>query len=250
MLTVGRVTSATCVLALATLPISSGALAQHRHRARHRQRTRTTVSAARQHRRDDLVLRGRRHRHRVHAAGDPGDTISDFQFSPGTLTIHVGDTVTWTNNGPSPHTATASGGSFDTGTLQRGQSASHTFGQAGTFAYICRIHPFMHGTVVVVGGSSGSSPGGSSGSSSGSAGSSSGTAASGSSGTSAGSSSGSAGSSSGSTAAGGSSSGAPSNGGTLPLTGYNVLITLSLGGLLFALGHGIRRIAGQNADSA
>jgi len=86
----------------------------------------------------------------AHAAGDPGDTITDFKFSPGTTTIHVGDTITWTNNGPSPHTATANNGSFDTGTLAKGASASHTFTQAGTFAYICKIHPFMHGTVVVL----------------------------------------------------------------------------------------------------
>ena len=86
----------------------------------------------------------------AHAAGDPGDTISDYTFSPATITVHVGDTITWTNNGPSPHTATASNGSFNTGTLKKGQSASHTFTQAGTFAYICTIHPFMHGTVVVL----------------------------------------------------------------------------------------------------
>jgi LPXTG-motif cell wall-anchored protein len=86
----------------------------------------------------------------AHAAGDPGDTITDFKFSPGTTTIHVGDTITWTNNGPSAHTATANNGSFDTGALTKGKSASHTFTQAGTFAYICTIHPFMHGTVVVL----------------------------------------------------------------------------------------------------
>jgi len=77
-------------------------------------------------------------------------TIADFSFSPATITIHVGDTVTWTNHGPSAHTATASNGSFNTGVLQKGQSASHTFTKAGTFAYICSIHPFMHGTVVVL----------------------------------------------------------------------------------------------------
>ena len=77
-------------------------------------------------------------------------TISDFQFTPATITIHVGDTVTWTNHGPSAHTATANNGSFNTGVLQKGHSASHTFTTAGTFAYICQIHPFMHGTVVVL----------------------------------------------------------------------------------------------------
>jgi plastocyanin len=80
---------------------------------------------------------------------DPAASIADFNFSPATITIHVGDTVTWTNDGPSPHTATARDGSFDTGVLQKGQSASHTFTQSGTFAFFCTIHPFMHGTLVV-----------------------------------------------------------------------------------------------------
>jgi LPXTG-motif cell wall-anchored protein len=90
-------------------------------------------------------------------AGDPGVTIADFHFSPSATTVHVGDTITWTNNGPSGHTATAGDGSFDTGVLQKGQSASHTFTKAGTFAYVCRIHPFMHGTIVVLAGTSPSS---------------------------------------------------------------------------------------------
>jgi LPXTG-motif cell wall-anchored protein len=84
------------------------------------------------------------------AASDPTVTVADFQFTPATITIHVGDTVTWVNHGPSAHTATASNGSFNTGVLQKGQSASHTFTTAGTFSYICSIHPFMHGTVVVL----------------------------------------------------------------------------------------------------
>lgn len=91
-----------------------------------------------------------RHAPVAHAAGDPGVTIADFNFTPGTTTVHVGQTITWTNNGPSAHTATATNGSFDTGTLSKGQSASHTFTQTGTFSYFCRIHPFMHGTIVVL----------------------------------------------------------------------------------------------------
>jgi LPXTG-motif cell wall-anchored protein len=86
----------------------------------------------------------------AHTAGDPGVTIADFHFSPNATTVHVGDTITWTNDGPSGHTATASDGSFNTGVLQKGQSASHTFTKAGTFAYVCQIHPFMHGTIVVL----------------------------------------------------------------------------------------------------
>jgi len=86
----------------------------------------------------------------AHAANDTSVTISDFKFTPASITIHVGDTVTWTNNGPSAHTATANDGSFNTGVLQKGHSASQTFTTAGTFTYICQIHPFMHGTIVVL----------------------------------------------------------------------------------------------------
>ncbi len=86
----------------------------------------------------------------AHAANDTSVTISDFKFTPASITIHVGDTVTWTNNGPSAHTASANNGSFNTGVLQKGHSGSHTFTTAGTVTYICQIHPFMHGTIVVL----------------------------------------------------------------------------------------------------
>ena len=83
------------------------------------------------------------------AAASTGVTISDFQFSPATVTVNIGDTVTWTNDGPTPHSATSSSGGFDTGIMDAGQSGSHTFTEAGTFAYICTPHPNMQGTVVV-----------------------------------------------------------------------------------------------------
>jgi plastocyanin len=108
--------------------------------------------------------RSRHHHFRVplalkaHSARDPGDTISDFKFSPGSLTIHAGDTVTWSNAGPSSHTATANNGSFTTGVLAKGASASHTFTTAGTFSYFCTIHPFMHGTIVVLASTTTSTP--------------------------------------------------------------------------------------------
>jgi LPXTG-motif cell wall-anchored protein len=83
------------------------------------------------------------------AAASGSVTIADFSFSPATITINQGDTVTWNNNGPTPHSATASDGSFDTGILKKGGSGSHTFSQAGSFSYFCKPHPFMKGTVVV-----------------------------------------------------------------------------------------------------
>jgi hypothetical protein len=96
--------------------------------------------------------------------------MEDFFFSPASVTVHAGDLVTWHNNGKQPHTATADDGSFDTGTVTAGGSASHLFTTPGTFTYICTIHPNMKGTVRVL---SSSSSGGSGGGGGGSAGSSS-----------------------------------------------------------------------------
>jgi plastocyanin len=79
-------------------------------------------------------------------------TIKDYSFSPSSVTVNVGDTVTWTNAGPTAHTATGSG--FDTGLLDKGESGSHTFNEAGTFSYICTPHPYMKASVTVVGGGS------------------------------------------------------------------------------------------------
>jgi hypothetical protein len=94
--------------------------------------------------------------------------MGDFFFSPASVSVAVGDTVTWHNSGDAPHTATANNGSFDTGTINSGGSGSHTFNSPGTFSYICTIHPNMKGTVRVLssGGSGGSAGSSSSGSSS------------------------------------------------------------------------------------
>ncbi len=76
--------------------------------------------------------------------------IEDFAFGPGTLTVKVGTTVTWTNKDDIGHTATSDNGVFDSGMLQKGQSYSFTFSQAGTYGYFCKPHPYMVGTIVVV----------------------------------------------------------------------------------------------------
>ena len=78
--------------------------------------------------------------------------IQDFYFSPAPITVEPGTTVTWVNQGQAPHTVTHTGGAFDSGTLQPGESYSYTFNQAGTYAYYCQIHPDMTGTIVVSGG--------------------------------------------------------------------------------------------------
>src|SRR5687767_13551567 len=89
----------------------------------------------------------RNRRDAVTVAASGTVVISDFKFTPGTISITAGDSVTWRNDGPTPHSATASDGSFDTGIMRKGASGSHTFDSAGTFAYICTPHPNMKGTV-------------------------------------------------------------------------------------------------------
>jgi plastocyanin len=103
----------------------------------------------------------------AHKASSTSVTIQDFFFSPGTVTVDVGDTVTWRNSGQAPHNATANDGSFKTPDLNNGQSGSHTFSSPGTFSYICTIHPYMQGTVRVLSASGSGGGGGASSSSSG-----------------------------------------------------------------------------------
>jgi len=76
-------------------------------------------------------------------------SIEDFYFEPADAAIQAGDTVTWTNEGARPHTVSADDGSFDSGTLQPGQSFSWTFEESGTVTYHCDIHPSMRGSVSV-----------------------------------------------------------------------------------------------------
>jgi plastocyanin len=85
------------------------------------------------------------------AAPVSGDhiNIDSFAFVPAALTVHAGSTVTWTNHDEEPHTVAANDGSFHSPGMGTGGTFSHTFSAAGTFDYVCSIHPMMHGTVVV-----------------------------------------------------------------------------------------------------
>jgi plastocyanin len=73
--------------------------------------------------------------------------ISHFEFHPGTLSVPKGAKVVFSNSSGTTHTA--SSGAFDTGRIKPGSAASVRFEQKGTFSYHCKIHPFMHGKVVV-----------------------------------------------------------------------------------------------------
>jgi plastocyanin len=75
--------------------------------------------------------------------------MAGFAFDPVTLTVNVGDTVTWTNSDTQPHNATADDGSFKTVDITQGQSTSITATVPGTHTYICTIHPRMKATLIV-----------------------------------------------------------------------------------------------------
>jgi plastocyanin len=159
------------------------------------------------------------------AAASRTVTISDFQFAPASTTVNVGDTVTWNNDGPTAHSATATGGSFDTGIFGEGQSRSHTFDEAGTFSYICTPHPNMKGTITVQAaqtGEGGETPSGGE--------------------TDTGDDSGSTAGATGSSGSGGSSSGS-----SLPATGLDAGGLLVLGLVTLALGAYLRRRAAVEA---
>lgn len=76
--------------------------------------------------------------------------IVDFAYDPDPVTVQAGGKVIWLNQDSAPHTATAEDGSFDTGRLEEGKLKSETFKQAGTYEYICEVHPDMHGVVEVL----------------------------------------------------------------------------------------------------
>jgi plastocyanin len=75
--------------------------------------------------------------------------ISGFSFSPGSVTVAKGGTVTWVNNDGEAHSVVVSSTSQRTPTLQKGKSARLSFKNAGSFSYVCGIHSSMTGTVVV-----------------------------------------------------------------------------------------------------
>jgi len=86
----------------------------------------------------------------------PGcEDTADGCFIPSTVTIEVGETVTWENNDTAAHTASAGtsadgpSGVWDSGLIMAGQSYSYTADTAGTFDYFCMVHPWMEGTLIV-----------------------------------------------------------------------------------------------------
>ncbi len=90
------------------------------------------------------------------AANTPSPTttevkIDNFSFTPVTLTVTAGSTVTWTNRDDIPHTVVSADDPkvFKSKVMDTDEKFSFTFTKAGTYTYFCSVHPKMTGTVVV-----------------------------------------------------------------------------------------------------
>ncbi len=84
------------------------------------------------------------------SGGGTSITITNFMFQPMSLTVAPGGTVSVTNKDSATHTLTATGGQFDTGDID--QNHTKTFVapmKPGTYHYICNIHQYMMGSIIV-----------------------------------------------------------------------------------------------------
>ena len=85
------------------------------------------------------------------AEGTPNAvTIDNFFFTPGTITVKTGTTVTWTNRDDIPHGIASSNNAFKkSAALDTDESYSFTFTAPGAYQYFCYLHPKMVGSIVV-----------------------------------------------------------------------------------------------------
>jgi plastocyanin len=83
------------------------------------------------------------------AASSATVDIDNFAFTPAALTVTAGTTVTWKNEDDSPHRIGDKNGTFKSAALDTDDSFSHTFAAPGEYPYICTIHPYMVGTIIV-----------------------------------------------------------------------------------------------------
>jgi plastocyanin len=75
--------------------------------------------------------------------------IDDFHYTPATLLVTPGTTVTWTNDDDSPHSVREKDGKFKSAALDTDETFSQTFAAPGDYEYFCSIHPYMTGKIVV-----------------------------------------------------------------------------------------------------
>lgn len=99
------------------------------------------------------------HAGQVAASKPPGVTTSarvrmvtsgaTFAFQPRRISVHPGTTVTWMNDSSADHTVTADTGAWSSSTISHGQSYRRRFTKPGRYPYVCGLHGYMTGVVVV-----------------------------------------------------------------------------------------------------
>ena len=82
-------------------------------------------------------------------AADAEVQIDQYAFLPQRITVKPGTTVTWANDDDDTHTVASSSKLFKSKALDTGDKFSFTFTTPGTYAYVCSVHPYMTGAVVV-----------------------------------------------------------------------------------------------------
>ena len=73
----------------------------------------------------------------------------EYVFQPLRIKVKAGGSVTWTNDGKVPHDASAQDGSWSTGEIAPGKSATVKFDKPGTYTYVCKDHPWSYGQLIV-----------------------------------------------------------------------------------------------------
>ena len=75
--------------------------------------------------------------------------MHNFAFVPAVVHVKAGDTVEWINDDDDAHTVDSTEKLFDSGGLDTHDKYLHAFAKTGSFTYICALHPYMKGTVIV-----------------------------------------------------------------------------------------------------
>ena len=88
---------------------------------------------------------------RVAAADATQIQVDNFKFAPTPLTVPKGATVTWFNRDDIPHSIVCQSVGFHSHPMDTDGSVSLRFDQPGRYEYICGLHPFMRGAVIVTG---------------------------------------------------------------------------------------------------
>jgi plastocyanin len=75
--------------------------------------------------------------------------INSFKFGPETVTVSAKAPITWTNNDGAPHQVVVASKNLKTAVLQKGNTGQLSIAEAGSYDYVCGIHPSMKGKIVV-----------------------------------------------------------------------------------------------------